>query len=249
MNSSEDQKHRQIVLVTGAARGIGRAIAIRLAEQGDGLALNDIDAEILSQTVYQLKESGHDAIGLAGDVSDPKAVQDMVAKVVQQYGRIDGLVNNAGIGGVGKTLLELSLEEWDEMLRIDLTASFLMCQAVVPHMVAQGRGRIVNISSITAMMGVAGSTHYAAAKAGIIGFSKSLAREVAESRINVNVVAPGLIDTAMSRKRGIDHQRHLVAWPRIGEPEDVASVVAFLLSDKAEFITGQVLSPNGGACM
>lgn len=249
MNSSEDQKHRQIVLVTGAARGIGRAIAIRLAEQGDGLALNDIDAEILSQTVYQLKESEHDAIGLAGDVSDPKAVQDMVAKVVQQYGRIDGLVNNAGIGGVGKTLLELSLEEWDEMLRIDLTASFLMCQAVVPHMVAQGRGRIVNISSITAMMGVAGSTHYAAAKAGIIGFSKSLAREVAESRINVNVVAPGLIDTAMSRKRGIDHQRHLVAWPRIGEPEDVASVVAFLLSDKAEFITGQVLSPNGGACM
>lgn len=249
MNSPEDQKHRQIVLVTGAAQGIGRAIAIRLAEQGDGLALNDIDAEILSQTVYQLKESGHHALGLAGDVSDPKAVQDMVAKVVEQYGRIDGLVNNAGIGGVGKTLLELSLEEWDEMLRIDLTASFLMCQAVVRHMVAQRRGRIVNISSITAMMGVAGSTHYAAAKAGVIGFSKSLAREVAESRINVNVVAPGLIDTAMSRKRGIDHQRHLVAWPRIGEPEDVASVVAFLLSDKAEFITGQVLSPNGGACM
>jgi 3-oxoacyl-[acyl-carrier protein] reductase len=220
-----------------------------LSEQGDGLSLNDIDAEILSQTIHQLKESGHDALGLVGDVSDTKAVQDMVAKVVGQYGRIDGLVNNAGIGGVGKTLLELSLEEWDEMLRIDLTASFLMCQAVVPHMVAQARGRIVNISSITAMMGVAGSTHYAAAKAGVIGFSKSLAREVAENRINVNVVAPGLIDTDMSRKRGIDHQRHLIAWPRIGEPEDVASVVAFLLSDKAEFITGQVLSPNGGACM
>lgn len=249
MNSPEDQKHRQIVLVTGAARGIGRAIAIRLAEQGDDLALNDIDAEILSQTVHQLKESGHHALGLVGDVSDLKAVQDMVAKVVEQYGRIDGLVNNAGIGGVGKTLLELSLEEWDEMLRIDLTASFLMCQAVVPHMLTQGRGRIVNISSITAIMGVAGSTHYAAAKAGVIGFSKSLAREVAESRINVNVVAPGLIDTDMSRKRGIDHQSHLIAWPRIGEPEDVASVVAFLLSDEAEFITGQVLSPNGGACM
>jgi 3-oxoacyl-[acyl-carrier protein] reductase len=249
LNLPEDQRHRQIVLVTGAARGIGRAIAIRLAEQEDGLALNDIDAEILSQTVHQLKESGHHALGLVGDVSDPKAVQDMVAKVVEQYGRIDGLVNNAGIGGVGKTLLELSLEEWDEMLRIDLTASFLMCQAVVPHMLTQGRGRIVNISSITAMMGVAGSTHYAAAKAGVIGFSKSLAREVAGSRVNVNVVAPGLIDTDMSRKRGIDHQRHLIAWPRIGEPEDVASVVAFLLSDKAEFITGQVLSPNGGACM
>ena len=99
------------------------------------------------------------------------------------------------------------------------------------------------------MMGVAGSTHYAAANAGVIGFSKSLAREVADKRINVNVVAPGLIDTVMARKRGIDHQRHFVAWPRIGEPEDVASVVAFLLSDEAEFITGQVLSPNGGAFM
>jgi NAD(P)-dependent dehydrogenase (short-subunit alcohol dehydrogenase family) len=249
MNSPEDQKHRQIVLVTGAGRGIGRAIAIRLAEQGDGLALNDIDGDTLSQTVSDLLESGHDALGFVGDVSDTKAVQDMVAKFVEQYGRIDGLVNNAGIGGVGKTLLELSLEEWDEMLRIDLTAAFLMCQAVVPHMVTQGRGRIVNISSITAMMGVAGSTHYAAAKAGVIGFSKSLAREVAKSRINVNVVAPGLIDTDMSRKRGIDHQRHLIAWPRIGEPEDVASVVAFLLSDEAEYITGQVLSPNGGSCM
>ena len=99
------------------------------------------------------------------------------------------------------------------------------------------------------MMGIAGSTHYAAAKAGVIGFSKSLAREVAGKRINVNVVAPGLIDTAMSRKRGIDHQRHLVAWPRIGKPRDIAGVVAFLLSDEAEFITGQVLSPNGGAYM
>jgi len=120
---------------------------------------------------------------------------------------------------------------------------------VLPHMISKQRGRIVNISSVTAMMGVAGSTHYAAAKAGVIGFSKSLAREVAGNRINVNVIAPGLIDTDMSRKRGIDHQRHFVAWPRIGKPKDIAGVVAFLLSDEAEFITGQVLSPNGGAYM
>jgi 3-oxoacyl-[acyl-carrier protein] reductase len=132
---------------------------------------------------------------------------------------------------------------------MDLTSAFLMCRAVLPHMIAAGGGRMVNLSSITALMGVAGSTHYAAAKAGVIGFSKSLAREVASMRINVNVVAPGLIDTDMSRKRGIDHQRHLVAWPRIGEPQDVAGLVAFLLSDQAEFITGQVLSPNGGAYM
>jgi 3-oxoacyl-[acyl-carrier protein] reductase len=172
-----------------------------------------------------------------------------MSKTISHFGRIDSLVNNAGIGGVGKFLLELSIEEWNEMLRVDLTSTFLLCKAVLPSMISQGRGRIVNIASITAMMGVAGSTHYAAAKAGVIGFSKSLAREVAEHRINVNVVAPGLIDTDMARKRGIDHQRHFVAWPRIGEPADIAGVVAFLLSEQAEFITGQVISPNGGAYM
>jgi len=249
LNKSENQKYQQIVLVTGAARGIGRAIAVRLAEQGHWLALNDIDGDILYHTVQHLKESGHQAISLEGDVSDPEAVNDMVNKVTTQFGPIDGLVNNAGIGGVGKTLLELSIEEWNEMIRVDLTSTFLLCRAVLPHMISQGRGRIVNISSITAMMGVAGSTPYAAAKAGVIGFSKSLAREVAPQRINVNVVAPGLIDTDMSRKRGIDHQRHLVAWPRLGQPEDVAAAVSFLLSDQADFITGQVLSPNGGAYM
>ena len=249
MNTSESDHSAPVILVTGAARGIGQAIAERLAEKRHHLALNDIDTQALSRTVNRLKESGHGVLGLAGDVSDPRTVTNMTAKVVARYGRIDGLVNNAGIGGVGKTLLELKLDEWNEMLRIDLTACFLMCRAVVSHMISQGRGRIVNISSITALMGVSGSTHYAAAKAGVIGFSKSLAREVAPKRINVNVVAPGLIDTDMSRKRGIDHQRHLVDWPRIGQPDDVAGVVAFLLSDQAEFITGQVLSPNGGAYM
>lgn len=182
-------------------------------------------------------------------MSRPEAVEAMAAKTIQHFGRIDSLVNNAGIGGTGKFILELDIEEWNEMLRVDLTSTFLLCKAVLPAMISQGRGRIVNIASITAMMGVAGSTHYAAAKAGVIGFSKSLAREVADKRINVNVVAPGLIDTDMARKRGIDHQRHFVAWPRIGQPDDIAAVVGFLLSDQAEFITGQVVSPNGGAYM
>ena len=249
MNESEVQKQRQVVLITGAARGIGRSVADRLANDGHHLALNDIDARGLSHAVSQLKEAGHQVFGLAGDVGDSNTIGEMVDKVIKQFGCIDNLVNNAGIGGVGKSILELTLDEWDEMLRVDLTATFLLCRAVLPHMISQQRGRIVNISSITAMMGVAGSTHYAAAKAGVIGFSKALAREVAGNRINVNVIAPGLIDTDMSRKRGIDHQRHFVAWPRIGKPEDVAGVVAFLLSDEAEFITGQVLSPNGGAYM
>jgi len=247
VTGAEDKKKRQVVLITGAARGIGLAIAERLASSGHLLVLNDIDAGGLDRAVAKIKQAGPQVLGLAGDVSDPDAVKGMVEQVMAQFGRIDSLVNNAGIGGVGKTMLELSLEEWNEMLRVDLTSTFLMCRAVLPHMKSLQRGRIVNISSITAMMGVAGSTHCAAAKAGVIGLSKSLAREVAGDCINVNVIAPGLIDTAMSRKRGIDHQRHFVAWPRIGQPEDVAGLVSFLLSDEAEFITGQVISPNGGA--
>jgi 3-oxoacyl-[acyl-carrier protein] reductase len=249
MNGSEAHRKRQVILVTGAARGIGRAIADRLAGGEHQLALNDLDADGLDRAVVQLKKAGAQVLGLPGDVSKPETAAEMVERVMAKFGRIDSLVNNAGIGGVGKTILELTLDEWDEMLRVDLTSTFLLCRAVLPHMMSQQRGRLVNISSVTALRGVAGSPHYAAAKAGVIGFSKSLAREVAGSRINVNVIAPGLIDTAMSRKRGIDHQRHMVAWPRIGQPEDVAGVTAFLLSGEAEFITGQVLSPNGGAYM
>ena len=249
MSASQNLDSRQVILITGAARGIGRAIAERMLAEGHLLALNDIDREKLCHTIDALQASDSSIIDLGGDVSQPEAVEAMAAKVIEHFGRIDSLVNNAGIGGTGKFLLELDIEEWNEMLRVDLTSTFLLCKAVVPAMISRGRGRIVNIASITAMMGVAGSTHYAAAKAGVIGFSKSLAREVADKRINVNVVAPGLIDTDMARKRGIDHQRHFVAWPRIGQPGDIAGVVSFLLSDQAEFITGQVISPNGGAYM
>jgi 3-oxoacyl-[acyl-carrier protein] reductase len=249
LNTAQNENQQQVILITGAARGIGLAIAEKLSAEGHLLALNDIHAQMLNRTIDTFEKPDSSLIGLVGDVGQPEDVEAMVAKTISHFGRIDSLVNNAGIGGVGKFLLELSIEEWNEMLRVDLTSTFLLCKAVLPSMISQGRGRIVNIASITAMMGVAGSTHYAAAKAGVIGFSKSLAREVAEHRINVNVVAPGLIDTDMARKRGIDHQRHFVAWPRIGEPADIAGVVAFLLSEQAEFITGQVISPNGGAYM
>ena len=170
-------------------------------------------------------------------------------EVLGAWGRIDVLVNNAGIGGMGKTILDLTTDEWRQMIDVDLTSVFLCCRAVLPTMIQQRRGAIINIASVTGQMGVAGSTHYAAAKAGVIGFTKSLAHEVATHRVNVNVIAPGLIDTDMSRARGIEHQRHLVIWPRIGNVEDVAWAVAYLVSDRAEFITGTVLNINGGAYM
>lgn len=239
----------RVVLVTGAARGIGLAIAHRLARQNASVILSDIDEEGLDGAIGDIRRSGSSARGMPCDVSSPAAVQELFEEALATHGRLDGLVNNAGIGGTGKTLLELELEDWEQMIRIDLTSVFLTCRAVLPAMIRQGGGRIVNIASINALTGVAGSTHYSAAKAGVIALSKSLAREVAQHRINVNVVAPGLIDTAMSRRRGIDHQRHLIPWPRIGTAEDVAGSVAFLLSDDAEYMTGQVLQPNGGAYM
>ena len=239
----------KVAIVTGAARGIGYAVADLLSGLGARVMLQDIDATTLGTAVQHLQAEARQVICNQGDISLAFDTQAMVDETLDQWGRVDILVNNAGIGGVGKKILELSIAEWQRMIDVDLTAVFLCCRSVLPSMIQQQRGVIINIASVTALMGVAGSTHYAAAKAGVIGFSKSLAREVATQHINVNVVAPGLIDTQMSRARGIDHQRHLVIWPRIGTVADIAWSVAYLVSDQAEFITGEVMNVNGGAYM
>ena len=243
-----ERADKQLVLVTGAGRGIGRAVAQVLAEGGARVAVNDIDAGAARQTVAEIREQGGRAEPFPADVGDPAAVRTMVAAAAA-WGELSGLVNNAGIGGTGKTLIELSLDEWREMMRVNLDSVFLSCREVLPYLAAAGRGSIVNISSVSALMGVAGSTHYTAAKGGVIAFTKSLAREVAAQGVRVNAVAPGLVDTEMSRARGIDHQSHLVLLDRIGCPRDVGHAVSFLMSEEAGFITGQVLSPNGGAYM
>lgn len=241
--------HGKVAIVTGAARGIGYAIADVISSLGAFVMLQDIDAQTLSSALKQLQAKDRQVLSIQGDVSQEPDCQAMVKEALRRWGRVDILVNNAGIGGVGKKIMELSVEEWQRMIEVDLTAVFFSCRAVLPCMIQQQRGVIINVASVTALMGVAGSTHYAAAKAGVIGFSKSLAKEVAEHHINVNVVAPGLIDTQMSRARGINHQSHLVVWPRIGRVDDIAWAVAYLVSDRAEFITGEVMNVNGGAYM
>jgi 3-oxoacyl-[acyl-carrier protein] reductase len=249
MDHYEFRLNDKVAIVTGAARGIGYAVADVLSCLGARVLLQDIDETTLSVSVQQLQAKDRRVRSIHGDVSLEPDCQAMVEEALGSWGRIDILVNNAGIGGVGKKLLELSFEEWQRMIEVDLTAVFLCCRVALPCMIRQQRGVIINIASVTALMGVAGSTHYAAAKAGVIGFSKSLAKEVAEHHINVNVVAPGLIDTQMSRARGINHQSHLVLWPRIGKVDDIAWAVAYLASDQAEFVTGEVLNINGGAYM
>ena len=239
----------KVAIVTGAARGIGFAVADLFTGLGAQVMLQDINTGILKSAMQQLQAEDRQVLANHGDISRDVDTQAMVEETIAKWGRVDILVNNAGIGGVGKKILDLTIEEWQRMLDVDLTGVFLCCRSVLPSMIQQQRGAIINIASVTAQMGVAGSTHYAAAKAGVIGFSKSLAREVAVQHINVNVVAPGLIDTQMSRARGIDHQRHLVIWPRIGVATDIAWAVAYLASDQAEFITGQVMNVNGGAYM
>lgn len=236
----------QTAIVTGAGKGIGRSAALTLARLGANLVVNSFTGENALSVAEEINRQGGRAVACPGDVSSLEVIRGIIRTALDSFGRIDILVNNAGIGGVGKEMPDLSYEEWDRMINVDLTSVFAFCKEVLPHMISRQRGKIINISSVTGIMGVAGSVPYASAKAGVIGLSKALAKEVARHRINVNVVAPGLVDTAMSRARGIEHQRHLVLWPRIGEPSDIAYAIAYLASDAAEFITGQVLSPNGG---
>lgn len=233
--------------MTGAGRGIGAAIATRFAEEGAALLLNDIDRESVSVIARQCRAMGVRVRVSVGDVANPDHVARLFAEAERNLGGLNVLVNNAGIGGVGRTILESDLEEWNRMIAVDLTSTFLCCRLAVPLMREAGRGSIINLSSVTGITGTAGSVPYAAAKAGVIGLTKSLAKETAQWKINVNAIAPGLIDTEMSRARGQERSSAEVLWPRIGEPDDIAHLAVYLASDEAEFVTGQVISPNGGA--
>jgi 3-oxoacyl-[acyl-carrier protein] reductase len=237
----------RIALVTGASRGIGRAIAIGLARQG-ALVVAAARGDHARDTVDAIGRDGGRAEAATLDVTEPDAVELTVAGVLERHGRIDVLVCNAGITR-DQLLLRMKRHDWDAVLATNLTAAFLLTQAVLKPMIRQRSGRVIAVSSVVGQMGNAGQANYAASKAGLIGFCKSAAREVASRGITVNVVAPGLIDTDMTRALTGDTKEdwsERIPLGRLGTPEDVAAAVCFLASDEASYITGHVLAVNGG---
>jgi 3-oxoacyl-[acyl-carrier protein] reductase len=240
----------RIALVTGASRGIGRAIAQRLAAQG-AFVLGAARATHAQPVVDEIVAAGGRAEALSMDVTALDATEDAVKTLTDRHGRLDILVNNAGIAK-DQLILRMKRHDWDAVLATNLTAAFALTQAALKPMIRQKSGRIICISSIVGQSGNAGQANYAASKAGLIGFAKSVALEVASRGITVNVVAPGLIETDMTRAIASQTREQWAAkipLRRLGTPEDIAAAVGFLASDEASYITGQVVAVNGGMYM
>jgi 3-oxoacyl-[acyl-carrier protein] reductase len=239
----------QTVVVTGAAQGIGLAIAQRLATAGARVALVDVNLDKARAAAESLTAIGAGAHAYACDVADPTSVREMVAAVLSDTGQIDILVNNAGIVGHAAPIQEQSDADWERMVAIDLTGVFLCCRAVIPHMLERRRGRIVNIASIAGKEGNPNMVPYSAAKAGVIGLTKALAKEVARSGIYVNAVAPALIETAMVGDLTPEQVAYLtdrIPMGRLGRADEVAALVHWLASDECSFSTGAVFDVSGG---
>lgn len=240
----------RIAIVTGASRGIGRAIATKLAARGATVVAVARGANAQA-TVEAIVAAGGRAEAATADMMDAEALTALVADVTGRHGRLDVLVSNAGVTR-DQLMLRMKRADWDEVIATNLTAAFVLCQAALRPMIRQRSGRIIAVSSVVGQTGNAGQANYAASKAGLIGFCKSLAREVASRNVTVNVVAPGLIDTDMTR--ALTSQAHgdwagQIPLGRLGAPEDVAAAVSFLASDEASYITGQILAVNGGMYM
>jgi 3-oxoacyl-[acyl-carrier protein] reductase len=240
----------KLAIVTGASRGIGRGIAMTLAARGAYIVATARE-ENAAETVSQIHGAGHRAEAAALEVTDPASIEALIAGVLERHGRIDVLVNNAGVTR-DQLMLRMKRGDWDQVIATNLTASFALSQAAIKPMVKQRSGRIINISSVVGQTGNAGQANYAASKAGLIGLSKALARELASRNITVNVVAPGLIETDMTK--AITDKAHgdwtsQIPLGRLGTTADVAAAVCFLASDEASYITGQVVAVNGGMYM
>ncbi len=241
----------KVAIVTGAAQGIGQAIAVSLAEQGAQVAIVDLQKDRCQETAEKVRSHGNEPLILEANVGNWDEVKAMTDQVVKEWGRIDILVNNAGITRDG-LLVRMKEEDWNLVLQVNATGTFHCTKAVLSPMSKQRFGRIVNMASVVGVMGNAGQSNYAASKAAVIGFSKSVAREYASRNVTVNAVAPGFIDTAMTEGLGADIKEGLlkqIPLGRLGQASDIASAVLFLVSDAASYITGQVLHVNGGMHM
>ncbi len=241
----------KIAVVTGAAAGIGRAIGLTFAAEGAGVAVCDVDLENAEKTVEEIVSQGGRAQAYKTDVSDPASVTEVAQKIIEEFSAVDILVNNAGITR-DNLIMRMSDAEWNDVLNVNLKGVFNITKAFVPGMVRRRSGRIISLASVAGIMGNAGQANYAASKAGIIGLTKSLARELAPRGINVNAIAPGFIKTRMTDALTEQQRSALLSripFARFGEPEEVAKTALFLASDLADYITGQVLVVDGGMVM
>jgi NAD(P)-dependent dehydrogenase (short-subunit alcohol dehydrogenase family) len=244
---------QRVAIVTGGASGIGLAISERLAADDHAVAIFDLDGEAAEKAASAISAAGGTAIGLAVDVTSREQIDAGVEAVRTQLGRPTVLVNSAGLDGFDP-FLKITADKWNRILAVNLTGTFDCCQAVVPSMLEEGWGRIVNISSSSAQGGQPIMTHYVASKAGVIGFTKALALELGPQGITVNTIPPGFIDTPMLRKseakgllgQGVEHHEANTPVRRVGQPEDIAAACAFLVREEASYITGQVIGVNGG---
>jgi 3-oxoacyl-[acyl-carrier protein] reductase len=238
-------------LITGSARGIGRAIAERLADEGANVVISDVLVEAAEKTAEELKAKGVETMAIKADVSNIGDAGQLIEKAVEKFGQLDIVVNNAGITR-DTLMLRMKESDWDMVLNVNLKGAFLVTQAASKIMMKQRSGRIINISSVVGRMGNAGQTNYSASKAGLIGLTKSAAKELATRGITVNAIAPGFIKTEMTDKMPEAAKEKLssaIPMGRLGLPEDIAAVTAFLASDDAAYITGQVLGVDGGLLM
>ena len=240
----------KVAVVTGASRGIGRAIAERLAAGGATVVCVARGANA-EATAAAIAAAGGKAVAHSADVTDSAAVEQLIKQTVETYGTLDILVSNAGITR-DQLMLRMKRDDWDQVIATNLTAAFTLCQAALRPMIKQRAGRIIAIGSVVGQMGNAGQANYAASKAGLIGFCKALAREVASRQVTVNVVAPGFVETDMTRAIAENAKTDwsaMIPLGRIGTPAEIAAAVGFLASDEASYITGQVLAVNGGMYM
>jgi 3-oxoacyl-[acyl-carrier protein] reductase len=241
----------KVALITGAAQGIGKAVTLVLARHGADVVVADVNIEKAQETAREVEALGRAAMAVRVDVTHLEDVEKMVEAAMQRFGKIDILVNNAGIAR-DKLILRMTEEDWDTVLNVNLKGTFNCTKAVIKYMSKQRSGKIVNIASVVGMMGNPGQANYSASKAGVIGLTKTVAREFAARGINVNAIAPGYIQTPMTEvlpEKAKEELKRLIPMERLGQPEDVAHAVLFLVSETSSYITGNILNVNGGIYM